>query len=323
MNYKVKCIAFGTILLMLSGCGSKTLTESRARSLVQARMDLAAKATGQDGLLVDPYELTATLNNRYPQKLTSVGMRRVVGDGYIEEQTPKAIYPDLTGNFHGQWVYPWLSSVSFIVDITVNSQNRPPMITANYTGRCGGSQLVPTMQNCQTGSCQGLQPEHGVISLSCSTTFNSGTTTNVVGLDLNPQADQNRITGNFRLQYATVVTPNVTPMSLEGAFNRKTIEQEQYVYVWSKKFPADLLFANRFIRLDDAAVDSCENLLLQTETTASCTCKWHSNLSKPLTSMYGKNRLDGTIQATFGKQPDGNWMVTNVNHDIEKYDVSK
>src|SRR5271165_785195 len=106
MNHRVNFIAFGTILLMLSGCGSKTLTESRARSLVQARMDLAAKSpAGNDALLVDPYELTLTLNSRYPMKLTTVGMRRLVNDGYIEEQTPKAIYPDLTGNFHGQWVY--------------------------------------------------------------------------------------------------------------------------------------------------------------------------------------------------------------------------
>ena len=309
-------------LLVLSAC-SQALNERRARSLVQNQMDRLATLTDSSGLLVAVGRLTDLPRETLQERVSFPGARRVVADGYLEETASKITYlDDLTGTYQGPW--PVDAGWIFKLEMTINKTTKPPTIDARYGVTCGQD------RDCYAGTCQGeLQPPNSSRFINCNTRINGAANLPSVALSPRPN-NSDQLSGYFTLPNNSFTMPPPgtesqfiqVPMSLHGSSNHQMIEQEVYRYKWSNNLPSDTIVSDK-VRLIHAAVDACEDLLLQGETTASCNCKWHSNLSKLLKSIFGKNRLEGTIRATFGKKPDGNWLVTNTTHDVEVYDISK
>lgn len=58
-------------------------------------------------------------------------------------------------------------------------------------------------------------------------------------------------------------------------------------------------------KLGHLVVDSCDQLFLTTETMATATCKVH------MVWTVANRPTELQMKATFGKQPDGNWIVTD------------
>lgn len=102
------------------------------------------------------------------------------------------------------------------------------------------------------------------------------------------------------------------PLNLQGAAGHGSIEQEQYQYGWSAKFPIDAL-DGASLKLGHVEIDSCDDLLLgSSDTNASCTVKWHVDLESAQKAVMGNERVSGTMRAQFRKQPDGKWLVESV-----------
>jgi hypothetical protein len=59
-------------------------------------------------------------------------------------------------------------------------------------------------------------------------------------------------------------------------------------------------------------VDSCDHLLLVTETVATAQCTIHVSFTKEGAAKFGNtnNQSSSIIPARFGKQPDGTWVGT-------------
>src|SRR5437764_10376930 len=84
--------------VLLAGCNKK-LTPDRAKALVQKRAD---EVNG--GLIsTDIRSVTLRLNERTPDapERLSKAMQRLVQTGYLDKQTFKVLYPDLTGTYEG------------------------------------------------------------------------------------------------------------------------------------------------------------------------------------------------------------------------------
>ena len=74
-------------------------------------------------------------------------------------------------------------------------------------------------------------------------------------------------------------------------------------------------------KMGHVVIDSCDHLLLEGETFATANCKLHVELTdagKAALGDAGKAALggrppEGTVSASFGKQPDGTWIITRVD----------
>jgi hypothetical protein len=59
-------------------------------------------------------------------------------------------------------------------------------------------------------------------------------------------------------------------------------------------------------------VDSVDKLLLVSETAAAGNFKWHRDYNKIGAALNGTNKQEGVGRVSFGKQPDGTWVITEV-----------
>jgi hypothetical protein len=65
-------------------------------------------------------------------------------------------------------------------------------------------------------------------------------------------------------------------------------------------------------RLGHVVIDSCNHLLLEAETNATATCKIHVELTDAGKATFHGGPTASSVQAQFGKQPDGTWIATRV-----------
>jgi len=63
--------------------------------------------------------------------------------------------------------------------------------------------------------------------------------------------------------------------------------------------------------LGRAVVDSCDHLLLQTETIATANCKVHVELTDAGKSHFRMELNGATGSTSFGKTPDGTWVAVS------------
>ena len=97
-------------------------------------------------------------------------------------------------------------------------------------------------------------------------------------------------------------------------------QQNVYIYTWTDKLPKDT-FTGQILKLGHMVVDSCDHLLLGTETTATATCKTHVKLTRAAEVIFGSAPTTNTVQASFGKKPDGTWTGTQIGGAALQYNI--
>jgi hypothetical protein len=93
------------------------------------------------------------------------------------------------------------------------------------------------------------------------------------------------------------------------------VEATRFHYSYADKFK--LLQKNpgqKTILAGNFTVDHVDNLLLVpgAESEATGTVLAHIDLNDAAGILYGKSSLQVTREATFRKQPDGNWVATSI-----------
>jgi len=287
-------------LLALTGCG-KALTPNRARGLVD---DYLVKQQ----VMIPVGDLTSRIGPQYPEKVSVPGIRRLIETGYVEEKAIKVSYPDLSGSYQGVWPDAYMGNQpdQISAQISVNAQSRPPFVILQY------SIHNFSFNSNKTGSCRGIEGDD--FWMDC--TGDWGTRPVRIHVLLN-RDNPDVLTGEYTIESAFV---KQGPMNLHGSSAHRNIEQEKYSYTWTGKVPSGAIM-NGAIKLDHVSMDSCENLLLNGETAASCRLKWHSGLDTFRKGVFGRDQLAGEISASFGKQPDGNWIVTTAQLPSAPYSV--
>jgi hypothetical protein len=115
---------------------------------------------------------------------------------------------------------------------------------------------------------------------------------------------------------------NGTTIQFEGRVTGPDLQQSVYIYRWTNKLSKDTL-SGSWLKLGRLVVESCDHLLLGTETTATVTCKTHVKLTKDAEAIFGSRSTDQSMGATFGKQPDGTWIGTQITYRPPTYDISQ
>lgn len=119
------------------------------------------------------------------------------------------------------------------------------------------------------------------------------------------------------------MTRSSVPFLAQGRATGSEILQNLYVYTWTDKLPKDVVVNGNALKLGHLVVDSCSQLLLDSETAAKAVCKTHVELTKPAEVIFGSGSTEQSMQAVFGKQPDGNWVTTRVSYSPPQYVINQ
>jgi hypothetical protein len=286
----------------LLGC-SKALTESRAVGIVQRYVD----AQGGGVVTTSIGELTNQLGREFLQTLHQRGVQRLVHEGYIEQRVVTVPYPNFSGDFTGS------HSVWGPGEIVTNNFNLQTV--AEIPPREQGSFRTCFLGTCYAGSVSGLIQRMGPSTLRLKEQGPMGRSESLVVSLVRGQPDALVGTYNESSGWGTSIRA-------VGRITGPDIQQEVYVYAWTDKLPKDALHG-AVLTLGHLEVDSCEQLLLDTETSASANCKTHVDLTKAARVIFGSGPTEQIMRSVFGKQPDGTWVATQVIYPAPQYSINR
>lgn len=303
------------VIFALTGC-TQALTESSAVNVVQRYVD------EQNGGVVSTSiaTLTSQFGREHSQPLQQPGIQRLVKEGWLEQKTVTVSYPNFGGEFTGQHTEhlgmtqsTWTDTLS----IQIGAEN-PPSVRGSFRS------CYPA-ETCISGTLQGVVQKDGYTrvkmipneetSLQYYRRWNWSPWNFVDSrpLDLSPEREPNRLLGRWGDEY----------VSFQAVRGRgPDIGLNSYVYGWTDKLPKDVVLNGSVLKLGHLVVDSCAQLLLDSETAAKAVCRTHVELTKAQV-IFGGAPTDQLIQAVFGKQPNGNWVTTRVSYSPPQYVINQ
>lgn len=326
----IMSLCFSTIVL--AGC-SKALTESSSVGVAQRYID--AQSNGIVNTLA--YPLTSRIGVQMTQRCSFAGVQRLLKAGYLQEKTSTIRYPNFSGEF--RCINERLNSGGVLgesvrtdtLNLQMRADQRPPMVYGTFRD-CTPSQISAVSGSCAFGTVRGTvaqtgsgpshllfdQTAHWIIAYQA-------------GIDADPTrfAEDSPFNRNISFNISLVRgNPDQIigdhggwPMRLQG-HAEPDIQQEVYSYVWTDKLPKDA-FNGPSLRLGHLEVDTCDHLLLASETTATASCKTHVKLNATARDVFGDRSTDQVMQVSFGKQPNGTWVCTNLNYAAPPYDITQ
>lgn len=309
-------------LLALAGC-SKALTESSAGGVVQKFVD--AQNDGQVSTRAD--SLINNVGIEMPMRWAAAGAQRVLKAGLLQEKTIPATYPNFSGQFTGHYGAVLgehtLTSYNFTA-VAVDGQQ--PYLSGSFSA-CDiydGSGARFAGRDCAEGTINGPIQRNGA-GRSNFTFLRNRSPISLFQLAIGiithePQLIQmSLVRGNPDM---IQLSADGTTFQLQGHATGQDFQHEVYVYSWPASMPKGL-FSGRMLMLGHLVVEGCEHLLLGTETTATATCRTHIKLTKDAEIVFGSASTDQSLQASFGKQPDGKWIVTQIGYIPPQYTIAQ
>ncbi len=311
-------IAIGLIgTLVICGC-SKALTESSAVKVTQKFID------SQDGGTVKTFvgALTGEIGPEYPQPLQQAGVQRLIKEGWLEQKTVTVPYPNFSGEFSGSRENPFPNTPAMVDYFTLQAiADRPP--------RVQGSFRTCFMNVCDAGTVRGVIQRAGQSSFTLSfqarenptsdrmVTYNRSLTVSLL------RGQPDALVGNYgQGNENPFSTARTTPIRVTGHATGPDIQQEVYVYAWTTKLPNEVISGNT-LKLGHLVVDSCAQLLLDSETAARAVCNSHIVFSKAAETIFGNRPANQAVTAGFGKQPDGTWIGTQAIYAPPQYAINQ
>ena len=278
----------------LCGC-SKALTESSAVKVAQQFVDTQNGGT----VSTDIRQLTSLLVSEQLQPLQQPGIQRLVKEGFIEEKKIMLPFP----NFAGLFIGPYENNIIYTFHFQTVAAN-PPRIEGYYNDCLGGA--------CWGGFLNGVVQRIGPSTVTLTQQGGDRIVRTLTASLTRGQPDV--IAGTL----GNITLGGQAGIRLEGHVIGPDIPTAVYIYSWTDKLSKDAITIVMF-KLGHLVVDSCEHLLLGTETSATATCKTHINLTKEATVVFGNRPTEQSLQASFGKKPDGDWIGTQVNYSPPQY----
>jgi hypothetical protein len=289
-------------LLLFTGCG-KTLSPSRAANLAQVYAD----KSGGERITTSIVALTSQLGPEHTEALQAAGVQRLVRAGYIEEQKHLVSYPNFSGQFTGSHDETQLLPARWddTFQLHTIATTKPPHVEGSFRScwrnDCSNAGSV-------VGAVERNGPSHLTLMFHAPMALTRFLNVSLV------RGQPNRIAGDYVIGNSdpVIMRPQSNPISAVGGTGEGDIQQEVFVYKWTGKLPQGTLDGNSALVLGSLTVDSCDGLLLDTETTARATCRSHVKLTSAASIIFGSRPTDATLTALYGKQPDGGWVATTI-----------
>jgi hypothetical protein len=305
-------VALSLGIVALGGC-RKALTESSASGVIQKWVDSQAGGT----VSTFAGALTGQIGRELPQRWMAAGVQRLLKEGYLQEKTAIVTYPNFSGQFSGTHVEE-VDIGAVVRDMLIlQSSGQPPQISGTY-------QQCKQSGPCSTVSVNGVVQKQGQTQLAVDPNREEPLAPRfprLLHLSLargNPDA----LLGTFEIGYPTIANLNQSasvPFRVTGRAG-PDIQQNLYVYTWTDKLPKDA-FNGAMLKLGRLVLQSCDHLLLGSETTATASCKTQVKLTNAAEVIFGSRPTEQPLLASFGKQPDGTWIGTGVNYSAPPYNI--
>ncbi len=319
------CLSVGLCALTIQSC-SKALTASSAVGNAQKFID----DHGDGGVNTFAGELTNQIGAEMPQHWTNSCVQRLIKIGYLQERTATTTYPNLTGEFKGTHTTPFASGFVDTLSLRTAPTN-PPRVEGSFRF-C----LRPPNTfygTCNWGPVTGVVMKYGAQTrLSMKTSmqwiYRSDAEMNVDPLNL-PSALGGPLGAVGGTSPLAVTLERGNPDNLVGSFEtaalqlhgnaaKPDIQREVFVYSWTDKLPRDT-FNGSLLQLGHLVIDTCDNLLLSSETSATASCSTHIKLTDAAKIIFGERPTTRSLRATFGKQPDGGWVCVNIEYQAPPF----
>jgi len=292
-------------LTVTSGC-SKKLTQSRAVKLTQEVID---KSKG--GVIVSIAPVTAVLAQEFSDAAAPVppAILPLVQAGLIRRRTIPLKYPNIAGQYTGTYTSVFNKPLEAKLVVTLQDGSAPPRVQGTFETCAVWVETEVhngpiTHRNCGTNNVSGVLNANGATNLIF--------TVNALEPPTNMQLTLTR--GNPDDLSGRVHSGSTDlPVKLQG-HSGPDIQQSMYMYEWSDKLPKDALVSGYTVNGGRLIVDTCDQLLLQDETKATAICSGHLEPTGAVKTILGDGFKTISIRATYGKQPDGEWVGTAANH---------
>ena len=293
-------------VLALSGCSS-ALTEASAAKAIQGYID-----TQQNGIVMTSIIfLTGQLGTQHTERSSVPAIQRLMKQGMVEEITGTAVYPDLSGTYRGTVGGYYRGNITYTVKLHTTPAN-PPEVEGEYQDCLFG-------RSCWDGTVSGVVEQRAASTLTLRQISRRPTDTATVrSLVVSLTRGTN---GEDMLVGALREGETSNPIELRGRAGAQ-LERKIYVYKWTDKFPKEALQPPD-LQLGHLVVDGCDHLLLATEISATATCQSHIVLTDVAKAIWGEKSTKETLQASFGRQPNGKWIGTKISYSPPSYEINQ
>lgn len=289
------------------GSSTKSLTESSAKRMLIAKMS----AENKDDYLLDFDAVSEVIREPTREDYTDgtyrindprLAVGRLVKAGYITQSRKDFTVPNVSGNYRVELKWPKeVSSIALRNAIYTFSLSMEPTFST-VSGKYSLDSWVNSGQETMSanGPLIGSVSEDGTVQLAYVTQYGSRI----------EEAYKFGISGQgVTLTGNQPFLNGIPTMTLTGNGPGGTISVPSFSYAFSDKFkPLASPRANEIVT-GKIVVDEVSNLLLVTETVAQANFTWHVTFNDAAKALTGQTTASGTGQMTFGKQPDGNWVL--------------
>jgi hypothetical protein len=297
-------------ILAVTGCG-KSLTESSAVKLVQRNLDLEAGGIVSTQINALTSQIGVALAE--PSRLAAI--ERLLKEGYLQQKAVAVVLPNISGTFIRTKATIHLNGLdhtfqeSFELHMTTE---RPPVIEGSFR------QCEVETSSCDIWSIKGVsQSKSADLTLSPESSShgaNIPAKSMTVSL-VRGQPDELLYEANSR----GIVIGDAQLRAI-GHATEPDIQQQWFIYGWTRKLPKDAL-NGPLLKLGHLVTDSCDNLVLVSETAATAVCKTHLKLTKDAEIIFGNRATNIPLLALFRKKPDGTWSATHSEYRLPAFAI--
>ncbi len=312
----LRWLSFCIVVAYLVGCDSSStsrLNESSGKSMLVAKM----AADQKDKYVLAFGNIRQTLNEHtrndysqgvYPEYLSAgfmqvpnpqVVVQRLLKAGYVSQSENSFTVPNVSGDYHADmsWVMWGSYHMHAIYAVTIAMKPSDNSISGQYheesTG--GGAQSA-------NGMLSGSVDANGTVHLSYGGANEDYAFKSANGEEM--------LTGKLPfLNGADGLNPLTGTLVGNGPGGNITVPV--YSYVLSSKFEILPPPHQDEIQAGKIEIDQITNLLLASDTMAQASFGWHVDFNGAAKALSGKDKITGTGNVVFGKQPDGKWVVAN------------
>ncbi|MHB1488203.1 MAG: hypothetical protein ACYCZM_11720 [Acidimicrobiales bacterium] len=301
-----------TLLALVVGCqggsSTKNLTEQSAKRMLVAKIS----AENKDNYLLN-FDAVSEISReptredyaegtyRINDPILAVG--RLIKAGYIVQSRKDFTVPNVSGNYRVELKWPKeVSSIALRNAIYTFSLSMEPTFST-VSGKYSLDSWVNSGQETMSanGPLIGSVSEDGTVQLAYVTQYGSRIEE---AYKFSTSGQGMSLTGNQPF------LNGIPTMTLTGSGPRGTISVPSFSYAFSDKFKPLASPNSNEIVAGKIVVDEVNNLLLATDTVAQARFTWHVIFNDAGRALSGEPRVSGTGNMIFGKQPDGNWVLS-------------
>jgi hypothetical protein len=297
MSVSLPLVVFLSGLLALS-CGPKQLTQERAQLLLQERLDADKNQVQIDytevNQLIDQ-PIWANVDALTPEEASAdsrlTKLQQLAKAGLVTKTASDVFVANLTGEYSGSMTNCFSVQLSLQMD-------SPPAVDGTYAVQSNNCWPRPDASAMHGGRAVGSVSPSGQLAL-----------------DFQPPITDRFPHATFTVAaFATFTelrgSTGQWPLSVSRFGDLSGKEIRQYTYSMTPSATQLVTEPGKTIAGGQYSVTKVINLLLAGETSAQADFEWSVSLNAFASAVVGEPTVTGTGKAEFGKQPSGEWVLT-------------